>query len=187
MRWAWLDHGKTMPVALHSLLKSELCVFKGKIHICTWNASYVSAPGWQVMTAAKMSCLPVKAPAYVHCVCLIIISTLFHSSKSVPVWMKNYMATLLTEDKPQFYRFLISLEATKFPPVRDRKQFPFNIPSILTNIYWVPNIYPVLWKTLKDKMLHQKFSFWERLSVKVYRNLSSDWNLWIPQAPAVFS
>lgn len=87
------------------------------------------------MTAAKMSCLPVKAPAYVHCVCLIIISTLFHSSKSVPVWMKNYMATLLTEDKPQFYRFLISLEATKFPPVRDRKQFPFNIPSILTNIY----------------------------------------------------
>ena len=43
----------------------------------------------------------------------------------------------MTEDKTQFYRSPPSLEVTKFPPIKDRKQF-FNIPSPLENIYYEP-------------------------------------------------
>lgn len=73
---------KTMPVTSHSLLKSEL-------RICSMG-EYIFLPGtlhaFQSLEN-RCLCLPIKAPIYGYCVYLIIISILFHSSKSVPVWM----------------------------------------------------------------------------------------------------
>ena len=85
-----------------------------------------------------MPCLPVKDPVYVRCARLLLALS-FTLLKVLQLAEKILnMVTLLTEDKSQFYRSPPSLEATKFSPVRDRKQFLSNIPSPLANIYCVP-------------------------------------------------
>lgn len=141
---------------------SIMTLFNGQIHICIWNPSCFPVTECQVMFADRVNrcpCSPVGVPAHDCCAYFTIIIILSQYSKHVPVQMKNSMVILSIGDKLQFYRFPLPLEAT---PQRDRKQFSSNIPSILANTHWVPNICHILWKTLKIKCSLRSFHFTSR-------------------------
>lgn len=160
-----------------------MCLFKGRTHIF-YLKPFTFFSHWLLGDVCSRvniyPSLPWKPHYYAGCFCPVVTNILFHFSRRVSIWMKNYVGHLLIGDRRQFSGFLLALEAAQsFPCLpRDGKPFSFNTTSVLANIYWIPLYAMCSESHWRENAFSEDTSlFGDRSSVKVDVNSLSVWNL----------